>query len=557
VCSANGMCASDVCGTTGAGMCCVAACSPVGGACGATGCSGTGACDYPGTAIACSTSCSLGTLTTFDCNGSGACNTTGGTSAACGGNLLCASITTCLVGCGANSAVGDANCASGFYCNGVGVGFCVAMLSPGTLCQRATECLGGVCTNSICDQCTDGVKDGNETDVDCGGATCGACANGKTCAASSDCQSVECVSLKCLAANVIVVGAGSGGSYGAELHPSTLGNGTWSSPTSLTAASVSDVGLAFIASGATPEAVGVMHQAQTDDLVYTTWTPGSFAAFAAVASGVTTREVPAIAGFGGTAFVGFQGLDFNLYFESFNGTSWLTTPTSILATSGLPTPPGMAASVVSMAPSAVYFNASNDPAEEDCSTSGTCGSATVLGTDVSYVSTPSVVAMNGGSFDLLTVYVRQSDGELIFNTRTSGTTTWSTSAAIAGATAPTVSAFGPVERVGLAALSGGNAIVAWQDNTTNGIFYALFNGTTWTSPAPLSTPNVILPAPAAAAAVSAIAITHGVANATAEMAYVDSSGNANHTRLVGGSWTTPVVAITGQSLSHVSIATSP
>ncbi|HLL52587.1 MAG TPA: kelch repeat-containing protein [Myxococcaceae bacterium] len=41
------------------------------------------------------------------------------------------------------------------------------------------------------DSCTDGVKNGNESDVDCGGA-CQQCAFGKTCAAAADCASGVC-----------------------------------------------------------------------------------------------------------------------------------------------------------------------------------------------------------------------------------------------------------------------------------------------------------------------------------------------------------------------------
>lgn len=44
--------------------------------------------------------------------------------------------------------------------------------------------------------CSDGSKDGNETDVDCGGS-CGACANGKQCLLSSDCQNGSCVAGIC------------------------------------------------------------------------------------------------------------------------------------------------------------------------------------------------------------------------------------------------------------------------------------------------------------------------------------------------------------------------
>jgi len=40
--------------------------------------------------------------------------------------------------------------------------------------------------------CTNGVRDGDETDVDCGGTTCGACAVGQACVASADCQRAVC-----------------------------------------------------------------------------------------------------------------------------------------------------------------------------------------------------------------------------------------------------------------------------------------------------------------------------------------------------------------------------
>ena len=42
------------------------------------------------------------------------------------------------------------------------------------------------------DKCTDGIKDGAETDVDCGGPTCAKCNDWKACAAESDCVSQRC-----------------------------------------------------------------------------------------------------------------------------------------------------------------------------------------------------------------------------------------------------------------------------------------------------------------------------------------------------------------------------
>ena len=45
--------------------------------------------------------------------------------------------------------------------------------------------------------CSDGIKDGQETDVDCGGPVCQACGNGKACGAGTDCSSTACCASVC------------------------------------------------------------------------------------------------------------------------------------------------------------------------------------------------------------------------------------------------------------------------------------------------------------------------------------------------------------------------
>jgi len=61
-------------------------------------------------------------------------------------------------------------------------------------CTSAADCDGGRCVASACvaPTCTDGVKDGTETDIDCGGAACAPCAIAKSCVASTDCVSKGC-----------------------------------------------------------------------------------------------------------------------------------------------------------------------------------------------------------------------------------------------------------------------------------------------------------------------------------------------------------------------------
>ena len=62
-------------------------------------------------------------------------------------------------------------------------------------CNSDADCASGSCVNHICQSpatCSDGIKNGAETDVDCGGNQCTPCASGKQCFANSDCLSNVC-----------------------------------------------------------------------------------------------------------------------------------------------------------------------------------------------------------------------------------------------------------------------------------------------------------------------------------------------------------------------------
>src|SRR5690242_18498657 len=75
----------------------------------------------------------------------------------------------------------------------------------GASCTTATTCASGVCsfgtggstttltgTCTASSSCADGVKDGTETDVDCGGLGCSKCGAGKACRAPGDCNTHVC-----------------------------------------------------------------------------------------------------------------------------------------------------------------------------------------------------------------------------------------------------------------------------------------------------------------------------------------------------------------------------
>jgi hypothetical protein len=79
--------------------------------------------------------------------------------------------------------------------------------NPGLLCSQcnptaATTCMAGtVCDRGACKplHCNNGTKDGNETDVDCGGPDCFPCGTGKECANHNDCFSQDCLTGHCAA----------------------------------------------------------------------------------------------------------------------------------------------------------------------------------------------------------------------------------------------------------------------------------------------------------------------------------------------------------------------
>ncbi|MEO7330068.1 MAG: hypothetical protein ABI193_15950, partial [Minicystis sp.] len=75
--------------------------------------------------------------------------------------------------------------------------------TTGKTCALPSDCQSLVCSAFACAAatCLDTVKNGSETDADCGGAICATCVAGKTCLANTDCQSGICAAGVCTAAS--------------------------------------------------------------------------------------------------------------------------------------------------------------------------------------------------------------------------------------------------------------------------------------------------------------------------------------------------------------------
>lgn len=97
-------------------------------------------------------------------------------------------------------------------CGGVDCAKCI----DGKRCVANTDCRGGSCVNQACvtASCTDSVTNGDESDIDCGGSTCSRCTTGKKCAGNGDCQSNSCVNQACACpSGMAIVTKASGGAY--------------------------------------------------------------------------------------------------------------------------------------------------------------------------------------------------------------------------------------------------------------------------------------------------------------------------------------------------------
>jgi hypothetical protein len=71
--------------------------------------------------------------------------------------------------------------------------------SAGKMCLANADCVSNWCKTGLClmPDCLDGMQNGYETDMDCGGPVCAKCTSGKHCIVPSDCASGSCVGGVC------------------------------------------------------------------------------------------------------------------------------------------------------------------------------------------------------------------------------------------------------------------------------------------------------------------------------------------------------------------------
>ncbi|MFO0755193.1 MAG: hypothetical protein U0359_01775 [Byssovorax sp.] len=425
-------------------------------------------------------------------------------------------------------------------------------------CMAPTVCQAHQCLPV---SCMDAMKNGTETDIDCGGPTCPKCANGKTCSASSDCTSGICQGGSCQAPTcsdglkngsetgvdcggscpicptVLVLGGGNGVSVlAAEFHP----GGAWSA-TSLSDATSYGPSIAITSTG---QGVGLIRSNNGKLLRYTLWSPGMFTPFADVGPGITTREQPSIRAKGTTAHAAFHGEDFKYYYAAFTGGAWSPMAEQIGAGAGQsfgPSPPQIVAEPLVPAgteATIAFINGAggiNQVYARDRIAGSWAAAKPVDLTGTNFNLAPELVPITSGG-ELMVIFVR-SDAQIMYAIRNNWV--WSAAAPITSATTD--------NRVSVTSLPNGAALLAFRGQ--NGLLYSssYAGGGMWSIPA-LVAPNMLV--------TGSPALAHGVGGATAELAFAKVDGIVYHARYMGGAWTAPV-AVGGVGMGEVGIASAP
>ncbi|AKU99811.1 hypothetical protein AKJ09_06475 [Labilithrix luteola] len=141
-------------------------------------------------------------------NGKETARDCGGGCAACTDGEACSVATDCTSGtCGANHTCSPISCSDGVK-NGKETdedcgGDCATKCDASKKCVTNDDCASGVCDSAtkLCSApaCNDGVKNGDETDKDCGGSCPKKCESTAACKAPSDCASGVCTGKVCQA----------------------------------------------------------------------------------------------------------------------------------------------------------------------------------------------------------------------------------------------------------------------------------------------------------------------------------------------------------------------
>ena len=437
-------------------------------------------------------------------NDGGAC-TLGCQAASCGDGKLWAGVEQCDDGPGnADSNACKLDCTT----NVCGDGLVLVGVEE---CDDANDVDGDGCSN-VCKSatCNDGVQNGNEVDVDCGGPVCGICPS------------------------VLLLAGGNTGPNGTLAGTFTVKTGWTLNP--LAGITVEGVALTMTTAN---QGVGLQRftqigNPQDNQLQYTTWNKGVWSPVAQLGAN-TTKGWPAIDAANTTAQAVFHGQDNKLYYASFINGAWMPASelTGVTSTTVAPDIAALGDNAVMLYNSPGF----NNNIAHRPRNGGVWGVTTSLSPNKSFLFPPDIVTLTSGPELIgLWPFFTNNVNTIRYAFRTAGV--WGAGANIPGLVTNS--------RPAVVALSGGAIGLAYRD--ANSKFQAMiWNGVIWQGPLPMNGNPTITGSPA---------ISVGIGDAIAEAAFV-SGGQVFHSRflLANLSWSVPV-ALGGADMRSVALASS-
>jgi hypothetical protein len=403
----------------------------------------------------------------------------------------------CASGVASNppTPVGRGCGAGAMLCNGAGA--CVD-------CVSGSDCASGVCAAGRCQlaSCADGVRNGAETGVDCGGA--------------------------CRVCPALVVLAGGSASVLAGSFDATAR--VWSTA-SLAERTVEGVSVAVTRAG---EAVGLVRRTALGDVTdnrlrYTVWRAGVWAPFADIGPTVTTQAQPALAASPAGVWAVFHGFDFNQYFAAYDGATW-APPAEATGASG-----ARAAALAADGdnPLMVFSRGLANELYARSRAGGAWGGDQRIEAAAGFDANVSPAAVNLTSTTALAVWSAPG-GQLRASLRAGGA--WSAPADVPMCIS--------TARVSLARVGDAQAALAFR-GTDGNLYAALYASGAWATPARVAVGITGVPA-----------VAPGAPGATAETAFLDGAGRVMHARLVAGAWSAGAL-VGGTGFVTVALASGP
>ncbi len=422
--------------------------------------------------------------------------------AACGDGLIWAGMEQCDDGPGnadANACKLDCNkniCGDGKLLVGV------------EQCDDGNAVDNDACSN-VCKAavCNDGVKNGQETDVDCGGPACAICPS-------------------------VILLAGANGGPNDSLGASFTVAGGWST-TPLASITVEGVALTMTSANL---GVGLLRFTKIGDpkdnqLQYTTWDKGVWTPVAQLGNN-TTKGWPSIAAATTTAQAVFHGQDNNLYYAAYVNGAW-TPAAEAIGSQSTTFAPDIAALGANAA--IIYNNSANaNRISIRERNGGVWGNILQLSANFAANYPPDLLTLTSGPE--LAGFWPFTGNVVRFSPRTAGV--WSVAISIPGITT--------AARPSVAALTGGGIALAARD-LNNKFVATVWNGNAWQALPPLPGNPTISGSPS---------IAPGVGAALGEAAFI-INGQVFHSRftLFNLSWSAPVL-VGGTNIQSVSLARS-